>query len=193
MDIQVEHGLWTCTILALLLLVLPLDWILSAAAAALIHELSHIVAVMWTGGHVHAVKIGLGGAVITTSPMVLWKSMVCVAAGPAGSLCLLLAARYMPRMAVCGMVQGVFNLLPVWPLDGGRMVSLLANRFFSCDHAEIVCKAISQTVKLTVIAVCFWVSLAEKWGTSPVFAAGLFLARTRERKIPCKEAKLAVQ
>ena len=54
---------------ALLLLILPLKWLLAALSAAMIHELCHLAAVKLTGGYVHEICIGRGGASIKIGPM----------------------------------------------------------------------------------------------------------------------------
>ena len=48
------------------------------------------------------------------------KELICALAGPAGGLILLIFARWIPRIAICAAVQALYNLLPVYPLDGGR-------------------------------------------------------------------------
>ncbi len=50
------------------------------------------------------------------------KSVICILSGPMGSLLLFLFVRWIPRIAFCGLLQGIYNLLPIYPLDGGRVV-----------------------------------------------------------------------
>lgn len=109
-----------CLMGAFLLLTLPLNWLLSALAAAAFHELCHGAAILLLGGRIWGVRISAGGAVMETEPLSSGKELVCALAGPAGSLLLVLTFRIFPRVAVCALVQGAFNLLPVFPLDGGR-------------------------------------------------------------------------
>lgn len=75
------------------------------------------------------------------------RELLCVLAGPAVSFSLLALARFFPRIAICGLVQGIYNLLPIYPLDGGKalrcMVSLLRKhrlRLFSRSGGKIPCK-----------------------------------------------------
>ena len=53
------------------------------------------------------------------------KTLICVLAGPIGSLLLLLYIRWIPRIAFCALVQTIYNLLPIYPLDGGRAIRCL--------------------------------------------------------------------
>ena len=49
--------------------------------------------------------------------------LLCALAGPVGSL--LLALLPFPMLALCGLCQGLFNLLPIMPLDGGRVLGCI--------------------------------------------------------------------
>ena len=105
---------------AILLLLLPLRWIVAAFLAALFHELGHYAAVRLLGGSVVSGEISCHGAKMTAGPMSQKAELLSVLAGPAASLLLLSLRQLFPRLAICGLIQGVFNLLPVYPLDGGK-------------------------------------------------------------------------
>lgn len=111
-----------CIIWAMMLLVLPLRWVAGILLASTVHELWHLAAIYLCGGDVFGIRIGAGGILMEIPPQSRWRELVCAAAGPAGSFSLLLTAKYLPVTAVCGMIQGIFNLIPVFPLDGGRVV-----------------------------------------------------------------------
>jgi stage IV sporulation protein FB len=99
---------------------LPLRWLIAAFLAAAFHELCHIFAVILCGGRVKSLQIGGRGAVISAGRMSTAKNIYCILSGPMGSLLLLPFAPWIPRIAICGLFQGLFNLLPIYPLDGGR-------------------------------------------------------------------------
>ncbi len=113
---------------ALLLLVLPLKWLLAAAAAAAFHELCHGAAVYALGGQVRDLTIGPFGAVMAVEGISGYREALCALAGPLGSLFLLIGIRYFPMLGLCGLVQGCFNLLPVYPLDGGRILRVILRK-----------------------------------------------------------------
>lgn len=139
---------------AVLLLLLPLRWIVAAFLAALFHELGHYGAVRLLGGSVVSGEISCHGAKMTAAPMSPKAELLSVLAGPAASLLLLLLRHLFPRIAICGLIQGVFNLLPIYPLDGGKalrcikyMWSSKDGGYFSKSDGKIPCKERKQGVQ----------------------------------------------
>lgn len=127
---------WACLAGALLLLTVPLQWLAAALTAAAVHELCHVLAIRLTGGKIHGFHIGLRGAVLDTSPMGDRQEFFCALAGPIGSFLLTFLFRRFPRLALCGFVQGFFNLLPLWPMDGGRILRALLRKK-PCKRCQI--------------------------------------------------------
>lgn len=113
---------WGCVALALTLLVLPLPWVAAAVLAAAVHELCHYLAIAALGGQVGRIAVSSGGAAMELGCLSPVRELLAAAAGPVGSLSLMLMGRFFPRLALCGLVQGLFNLLPIYPLDGGRIL-----------------------------------------------------------------------
>lgn len=143
--IRIDYGFYIFA--AALLLIIPIRWILAAFLAALVHELGHYLAVRLLGGEVAGGEMTWRGARMEVFPMSPGRELVCILAGPAASLLLLCLARIFPRVAICGLIQGCYNLLPIAPLDGGRalhcLLSLLEKRqfrLFSRPGGKIPCK-----------------------------------------------------
>ena len=109
-------------LLAFLILTVPLGWITAGLLAAIVHELCHILVTMVLKIPVFGIQIGITGAKIHTALLSPVQEFFCAAAGPMGSFLCLFLIRWWPMIALCGLVQGIFNLLPIYPLDGGRML-----------------------------------------------------------------------
>ncbi len=106
--------------LALMLITVPADWLVGAFLAALFHELCHIGMILCLGGRITHVTLAPNRAEIHTGALDTWQELLCALAGPSGSFLLVIFARWLPKTAICGVIQGLFNLIPVYPLDGGR-------------------------------------------------------------------------
>src|SRR5204863_8262088 len=101
----------------------------------LIHELAHAGAIGAFGfGPSVIVLGGIGGATFNQRRAKPWQDMLISAAGPASSFLLAFAVARLPAMRDpffhafiplllwSNVVWGLFNLLPVGPLDGASML-----------------------------------------------------------------------
>ena len=118
MNISADRGFFP--VLALMLLLFPLRFLVGVLLAALIHELGHLLALKIAGGRVLSIRLRSFGAKIEAAPMSPGRTALCALAGPAAGALTIFAYKTFPELALAGLVQTVFNLLPVYPLDGGR-------------------------------------------------------------------------
>ena len=101
--------------------------------AAAVHECGHLFVIRLSGGTVHALCLTACGAVLRCSlpPSPFSRTAICLA-GPAASFALTALANPLGayRLAGASALLGLFNLLPVPPLDGGMALThLAAGRF----------------------------------------------------------------
>ena len=178
--------------LAALLLLMPLEWIMAAIAAALVHELCHLLVLLLLGGKVRKVHISIEGCVIEAVVHGNWQSLSSILAGPVGSFTLLLFSRIVPRIAVCGLFHGIYNLLPVLPLDGGRALQLILH-FVCPEQAQCILMWTAGLTLLLIFAAAVWCTLVGNCGILPIFAATVLVMKHLPRKIPCKPPKIGVQ
>lgn len=185
---KVEIAPLAFIIAAFWLLVLPLQLLLAAMAAAMFHEFCHYVAIRLCGSEVLRLRIGTGGMSMETDPMTAGQELLCAMAGPGGSFLLVLLYPWMPWIALCALIQGCYNLLPLYPLDGGRCLRCGLELLFP-DKWGSVWNWVHKGLQLLLIVMVVWLTAALKLGILPILLCGLTLIR----KIPCKEGKLGVQ
>ena len=179
--------------LALLLLVLPLPWIVAAIVAASFHEICHILAIRLCGGSIHDLKIGQRGASIGVAALSPWQELVCALAGPLGSFLLILTADLFPRLAVCALFHGVYNLVPIYPMDGGRALHCILTMLLGQRSAGTVGDWITRILCVILLIAGIYAFFALQIGILPLVMAGFVICKANMRKMPCKDRVLAVQ
>ncbi len=107
--------------LGLAVLLLPLRVLLGIVLAAAVHELGHLTAMYFLGVPVLGIVFRPSGARIEAGPMEPGVEVICALGGPVAGAVTIFAWKWFPELAVAGLVQTVFNLIPVYPLDGGRV------------------------------------------------------------------------
>lgn len=177
--------------LAAACLLFPIKWLAAWVVAVCVHEICHILMLKILGCTVRAVSIGPTGAVIKTAPMPAYKELLCTVAGPAGSFSLLLISRWMPLVAICGFVQGGYNLIPLHPMDGGRAVRCVIGMFFNEALTQRIISVIGWVVMVCFVVLGTYCLLFLSLGPVPLLFAVLLAIRSG--KIPCKTVREKVQ
>ena len=170
---------------AAIVLLLPAKFWLAALFAASVHELYHLAALWILGGQVTQLRLGICGAKIVTLPMSRGREVLCALAGPMGSFSLLALVSHYPLAALFGFMQGAYNLLPIYPLDGGRIMRGIFSEAF-CAAAETFSLVILWGLGIWLLFLCH----AGFFALFPAVSATVLMLR---RKYPCKEPNFAVQ
>ena len=176
---RISVSIGSYLMLALMLLLMPLRWLFSAIVAAFFHELCHYIVIRLICGNVGNIKIYSYGARMPLPEMSREKEILCALAGPAGGLLMILWAPIYPRLAICAFVQSVYNLLPIYPLDGGRMISALLSILFIPPKAASLLHAMEIGIKTVIWIVCLYGCLCFNWGILPLFVAALVCIRIK--------------
>ena len=176
-DKQVISGLLS---LVLMILLLPLQWLCCVAVTVLLHELGHYCAVRLLGGNIHNLRFGAGGAIMEADGLTRCSELICLLAGPIAGLLPAFFFHSFPTLAVCGIIQSVYNLLPIYPLDGGRIARNIINKISGTDHCFIV---LEYSVILVLFLACIYVKVHFNISLFLFFGILLF------RKTPCKPQK----
>ena len=160
--------------LAFILLVLPLRWFAAWLTAAIIHEALHLIAVRLCGGHIRRLKIDINGAMMAATDLGCGSLLFSTLAGPLGCLALVPLTRSFPTLAVCLLLQSVYNLLPIEPLDGGRALRIMCLFVFTPQAAQRIC----ITVKYVLLIIVLLSGLFIHGATFPLFLL-LFIRSAR--------------
>lgn len=116
--------------------------------ACVLHELGHVAMASILGGRVEALSLTAVGAELRIAygaPLSYGLESLVALAGPAANLLaggLALWLGWEPAAALC-LAVGAFNLLPILPLDGGRVVYGLLANWLDPDWAERLMTALS--------------------------------------------------
>jgi len=140
----------------------------------LFHELAHAGTIAAFGfGSSQIVLGGMGGVTINERKARPWQDMLISAAGPASSfalawICWLILNRvdyvrrypmlleFLPLMVGAGIVWGLFNLLPVPPLDGGRALRNFLRMLTRENVAFVISIWIAMVVGAAVVVWALW-------------------------------------
>lgn len=102
-----------------------LNYFASIFVAILVHELAHTAVAKKFNHYVEHVYLDLlnGGAVIDTTYSPYNQTILIVAAGPISNLILYFIGSYLGLdiFAQTNMFLFIFNILPIYPMDGGRI------------------------------------------------------------------------
>lgn len=181
-----------CLLMSIYLLILPLQWVLGWLSAVFMHEFCHVLALLLCRVKVQAITHDVSGAVIKTAAMPRLHEAICALAGPIGGALLVPLGRWVPYAAICAFLLSVYNLLPVYPLDGGRAFLCIVE---SCcpSHAKRISLITERiTIGITLIASAV-LTFHLGFGPVPAAAALLLAAKNRLVKYPCKQRKQIVQ
>lgn len=126
----------------------------AAVCAAAAHELGHWTAIRALGGQVSRLRLSAAGAELRLEGTLSYGGeLVCALAGPLVNLALAMGAARMGAVVFAGLnlALGLFNLLPVSVLDGGRVLACLTCVLFGPEGARRVSVCVDGTVSVLLL------------------------------------------
>lgn len=138
-------------------------------AAAAAHEAGHVMAIYLVGGRVTGIRLGMCDAKIETRGLGYRQEIFCALAGPGMSVlvCLALRRAYATCAAI-SLLLGLFNALPVYPLDGGRALRAGLCLVLPLGRAEAVSNIAGLAVCAAGLAGAIFCARAYGLGFAPV-------------------------
>lgn len=142
--------------------VVSIETALAIALPVAVHELAHIIALRLSGLKVKSIRAELTGLCIDYCGFAEPLAHIAAAfAGPASGFIYAYAASLVARETGCAWMElsagislllSVFNLLPVLPLDGGRILSGLLTMLLGAQAGERITLKISFAVTAVLLA-----------------------------------------
>jgi Zn-dependent protease len=161
-----------------------LAWLVVIFACVVIHELAHSLVARRRGGVVHEiVLLPIGGvSKLECLPESPADELAVAIAGPLASLAIavlaaaaalalgqsllpvdMFAGPILPRIAWFNLLVGAFNLLPAFPLDGGRVFRALLERHRDLETATRLSARVGRILAVLLIVVGlllnFWLAV----------------------------------
>ncbi len=180
--VQVSFSRSLYVYFALLLLMIPVRLFFAVAVSAAVHELFHIAAIRLMKIRINSIYIGIRGARIETQPMTDQQELLCALSGPIGGFMLLLLFRWMPVIALTGTIQSLYNLLPLYPTDGGRVLQCAAKLLLPDRIADKIVLVAEIATLSAIVAFGVYGSLWLRLGIIPAAFAISLLLRSARRK-----------
>ena len=151
--------------------------VLPIVCAMALHELAHAAAMLACGGRIRRLTLRFADLYLEAAGLGYRQEFFAALAGPLANLACGAAFRVRwPAFAAYSLILGLYNLLPVWPLDGGRLLRTLLRMRWGAAGVDA-----SQTLGLL-----FGLGLlggavfaARRWdaGVWPAVTAGALLVR----------------
>lgn len=158
-------------------------FLFSAAA----HEAGHLLALAAMRVRVHRLRLTFSGAILVTEPLRYSREIVAAAAGPAvNALLLAVFAKPEPQAAFVNLLLLCYNLLPFYPLDGGRILRALLHLLLSPGAAEVSERIVCGACCLFLLSGAVYLTCIRHMGLWPVIVWALLAVRVAGSILPEK-------
>lgn len=154
-------------------------WILGFS---LLHELGHITAIRLLGGRLHGFSGGGQGFALAVNGLSYKAELWVALAGPAVNLLLALLFWLWGSAFYCfaNLALAAMNLLPILPLDGGRVLRAVLSLYLPPHRQRLVLQITGPAFLLPLLALAFWQFLRSGYNISLLFVCLYLLGLLKE-------------
>ena len=166
-------------LLVLMLMLLPIQWVAAVFTSIMIHECFHALMIYILQGRIFAFRLGIQGIQMETDYLPPARELIAAIAGPLGSASLIALAPWFPRTAICGFIHFVYNMIPLYPLDGGRIMKNGLKLIFE-ERSERIFEASQRLIRIFAGIICIFICWC--WGVLPTMCGLLLFFRLRWKR-----------
>lgn len=149
---------------------------------SLLHELGHMAAIRLLGGRVRSLSGGGQGFALSVNGLSYKGELLAALAGPVASLLLALLFGLAEQWFFCfaNGAYALLNLLPIMPLDGGRVLRAILALHCSPSRRQQVLEITGLAFLLPLLGLSFWQFLSSGYNISLLFVSIYLLSLIKE-------------
>ncbi len=184
-DCRVEASVGFCVFLCAFYFFNPADSFFPFLIAAGLHELGHILTLRLLHHGIHRLKLTASGLILETGPLPYLHELFVSLSGPAVNFALLfVSARRFPLFALVNLCLFLYNMLPIFPLDGGRALRAMLHLLLEERPAQMLEMLICALCFVSILSFCIYLTCVWHAGLWPVMLAGMLVFRIMETNLP---------
>lgn len=165
----------------------PMQTFLPFLFSVALHEMGHLLMLRFCKIDIQTIRLRAFGAQIVTEPLGYREEFAVAAAGPAFNfLLLILCSKKMPMVALVNLCLLAYNLLPIFPLDGGRMIRALLSMLLPERTVHILEQLIKISCLGILVCLCCYLTCVWHAGLWPIIVAAMLIMRVAETISPEK-------
>ncbi len=153
--------------------------------SALLHESAHIALYVFFNASVLSIEVlpfGISASIGRSSSLSCKAEIISSVSGPLMNLGLALLFIFLPKSVIVGSEYFIYcnfaffavNILPVIPLDGGRILYFSLLKYYSPEYVSKVVKVISLCVSFVILILGFYILFKTRLNMS-VLLIGIYL------------------
>lgn len=165
-------------VLCLLFYLDPGGLFLRILAASALHEAGHLLILRLLGVPILRLRLYMSGAILQTPLLAYRRELLAAAAGPAVNALLFYASvQTRPAFALINFALLVYNLLPFYPLDGGRILRALLRDLLGERLGTWIELAIEALCLALLLCAAIWLTCVLHIGLWPIVVYACLLLR----------------
>jgi len=147
-----------------------------------VHEVSHILMIRMLRLPIYRIDVHPMHVHICTDAMSDLQELCCAAAGPLGGAGLIFLAKWLPGIALCATFHSLYNLLPMYSTDGGRMLRCASHLLLPAKFASRLSSVVEMIVTCFLILLGIYGAFRMRGGLIPVICVAALIVSNYKHK-----------